>query len=84
MIICAAQKAAAVREDLAQQRLAHGAQIDQVHRPAGGLGQVTDQCHLLAGAEHLRRLHGNVQVAVGPGRAACHRPEHEGQLQAAV
>ncbi len=84
MGIRAAQNAMAVRQDLAEQRLAHRAQIDQVDRPAQCFGQITDEVHLLARAECPRSLHTNVQITVIAGRAPRHGPEHKRQLQAAV
>ena len=61
------QQPVAVGKDLAQQRLAHREQVDQIDRPARGHGQVTDQGHLLRGAEWMCSLHGDVQVAVVVG-----------------
>ena len=78
----AAQDAHAVLHDLAQQRFAHGAQVDQVNRTARGQRQCFDQLNVLLHAHGLVKGQGDVEVAVGFGLPFGAGPENNGQAQA--
>jgi len=69
-------------ENLAQKRLAHGVDIDQVNRPAGSFRQFGDQRQFLACRETAPGVYRDIQIAFRTPTTGRQRTEQNSQPDA--
>jgi hypothetical protein len=78
----APQQSPAVLNDLPQQGLRRGGQVDQVNGPARGLSQGLCERYFLGHREWTVCGHRKIKVTVGSGLTCGNRPKEYGKRQA--
>jgi len=78
-MVCA-QNTSAMGQNLAEQGLTNGTQVDQINRAAYGLRQRLGQVKALYGGHGLAGIDGQVQIALGSCSTTGTRTKHHDQV----